>query len=197
MSYGTVESVRENIIALIPAYEENGDITRLLLEDGSISKDERNVRTVKKALARCYVMDLKEQGRQLRASLQRRKLLPFYLNHERVFIPVKMRTARVKDDCCYGYMDWRYIADLEPKEGGGTILRIRNGMEVSVLSSINHVIQQMHSGRQLYDALQQQSGKNLNREQLLLKAARLLAGSLDLIHNGLGKPGRNGGANTI
>jgi hypothetical protein len=197
MSYRTVESLREKIIAILPAYEENGDITRLLLEDGSSSRDDRTVQTVKKVLARCYLLDLKEQARQLQASLQRRKLLPFYLNHERIFIPIKMRAARIKNDCCYGYLDWRCIADLEQHADGGTLVRMRNGLQESALSSTSHIIQQLHTGRQLYEALQQQAGRTHSSEQLLLEAARLLAGSLDLLHNGLGKLGKNGQGKNI
>lgn len=192
MSYGTVETVREKVIGVNPCYEESGDITRLLLEEGQVLWDRRSVRSVIKALGRCYLVDLKEQARQLQATLQRSKLLPFYLSVDRVFIPVKVRTARLKNDACYAFIDWRYIADLSHRDDDTTAIKMSNGLEISTLSSTDHLIRQLHTGRQLYDSLQQKSGQNHSGEQLLLQAARLLVGSLDLIHSGLGKLGRNG-----
>jgi hypothetical protein len=69
---------------------------------------------------------------------------------------------------------------------------MRSNRGLYSLSSSNQLIQQLHMGRQLFDFLQQSSGQNPSGEKLLLEAARLLAGSLDLIHIGLGKLGRNG-----
>jgi hypothetical protein len=69
---------------------------------------------------------------------------------------------------------------------------MRHNLVLNSLSSTTQLIQQLHMGRQLFDYLQQSSGENPSGEKLLLEAARLLAGSLDLLHIGLEKLGKNG-----
>ena len=192
MHCASIETIKERVIGIVPFYEETGDATRVLVEEGDPHWERRSVLSVKKTLARCHLIDVKEQTRRLQEFFKRRKLLPFYLSNERVFIPVKVRKALIKNDSCYGYIDWRYVEDIVKQDTGGTLIKMRSNRGLYSLSSSNQLIQQLHMGRQLFDFLQQSSGQNPSGEKLLLEAARLLAGSLDLIHIGLGKLGRNG-----
>jgi len=187
-----IETVKERVIGIVPSYEETGDLTRVLVEEGDHLWERRSVLAIKRALARCYLVDLKEQKRYLQDFFKRRKLLPFYLSNARVFIPVKVRKALIKNDACYGYIDWRYVESITRQDTGGTVIKMRNNLVLNSLSSSSQLIQQLHMGRQLFDYLQQSSGENPSGEKLLLEAARLLAGSLDLLHIGLGKLGKNG-----
>ncbi len=192
MIFTAIEDVREKVIGIVPSYESSGDISKILLEPGDILWERRSLNPVKRALARCYLLDLQEQRRQLRGFFKRKRMLPFYLGPARVFIPVKVRQARIKNDCCYAYIDWRYI-EIESAQGqAGTVIRVSHGATMPVLSSQATVVQNLHRGRQLYELLQQSQGQNNSKEAVLLEVARLLAGSLDLIHDGLDKPGRSG-----
>lgn len=192
MEFIPIEKIKEQVIGIVPCYEESGDVTRVLTDQGDSLLERRSLLRVKNALARCYLLDLREQNRQIRRLFQRRKILPFYLSPERVLIPVKVRRARIKNDCCYGYIDWRYIEAGADHDKEGTTIKMSNGLELQSLNSPGNLIQNLHRGRQLYELLQHNEGQNPSGEQLLLEAARLLAGSLDLIHTGLGKLGRNG-----
>ncbi|MGI6467576.1 MAG: hypothetical protein ACOX0Q_00835 [Syntrophomonadaceae bacterium] len=192
MTCKPIEAVKEQVIGIVPSYEETGDLTRILLEEGEHFWEKRSVGTIIKALARCYLVDLKEQKGRLQDFFQRRKLLPFYLSNSRVFIPVKVRKALIKNDACYGYINWRYVESITKQDSGGTVIKMRHNLVLNSLSSTTQLIQQLHMGRQLFDYLQQSSGENPSGEKLLLEAARLLAGSLDLLHIGLGKLGKNG-----
>lgn len=192
MIFTAIEKIREQVTGIVPCYETSGDITMIITEHGDSLWERRSLNSVKKALARSYLLDLPEQNRQLRVLFNRRKMLPFYLNPERVFIPIKVRRARIKNDSCYAYIDWRYVKAEANNDTKGTIIGISDRLSLQSLSSHGSVIQNLHRGRQLYELLQHNQGRNPSGEQLLLEAARLLAGSLDLIHSGLGKLGKNG-----
>lgn len=191
MTFTAIEKIHEQVIGIVPRYTSSGDATMVLTDQGEELWERRRINAVKRALARCYQLDLREQQRQLREFLKRRKILPFYLSPERVFIPVKVRRARIKNDPCYAYIDRRYIAS--PNHGQeGIVINMDNGLKLRCSGSPESVVHELHRGRQLYDLLQLNKGQNPSGEQLLLEAARLLAGSLNLIHDGLGKLGRNG-----
>ncbi|MGI6434100.1 MAG: hypothetical protein ACOX0F_01840 [Syntrophomonadaceae bacterium] len=192
MIFTAIEKIKEQVIGIVPSYEARGDVTMVLTDQGDALWERRSLNAVRRALARCYLLDLREQNRQVRGLFKRRKILPFYLSPERVFIPVKVRRARIKNDCCYGYIDWRYIEAQADHDQAGTVITISNGLKLQSLGSLSNLVQNLHRGRHLYELLQHNKGRNPSGEQLLLEAARLLAGSLDLIHTGLGKLGKNG-----
>ena len=65
MTCKPIEAVKEQVIGIVPSYEETGDLTRILLEEGEHFWEKRSVGTIIKALARCYLVDLKEQKGRL------------------------------------------------------------------------------------------------------------------------------------
>ena len=65
MTCKPIEAVKEQVIGIVPSYEETGDLTRDFAGRGRTFWEKRSVGTIIKALARCYLVDLKEQKGRL------------------------------------------------------------------------------------------------------------------------------------
>jgi len=79
-----IEEIHGQLIAFYPIYTDQGNVTRVIyLSDGqgkyASSIDPRQAESVKRALARCYAVDLQSQACLLREKYHRRILLHFYL----------------------------------------------------------------------------------------------------------------------
>lgn len=98
------------------------------------STDLRQVESVKRALARCYAIDLQAQARLLREKYHRRILLHFYLTDGRVFVPFKLRESRISGDACYGYIDIDQVARLVP--GSEPYVKLKTGDRLPLCSNI-------------------------------------------------------------
>jgi hypothetical protein len=94
------------------------------------------VESVKRALARCYAVDLPAQACLLREKYHRRILLHFYLTDGRVFVPFKLRESRISGDACYGYIDIGQVARLVP--GNEPYVNLKNGDRLPLYSNITN-----------------------------------------------------------
>lgn len=134
-----IEEVHSQLIAFCPVYTEAGNMTKLIYNsDGqtsfSSSIDPRQVETVKRALARCYAVDLSAQANLLREKYHRRILLHFYLTDGRVFVPFKLRESKISGDACYGYIDIDQVARLVP--GNDPYVKLKSGDRLPLFSNI-------------------------------------------------------------
>jgi hypothetical protein len=134
-----VEEIHGQLMAFYPVYTAEGNMTRLIFNtDGqkliSSSTDPRQVESVKRALARCYAVDLSAQADLLRDKYHRRKLLHFYLTDGRVFVPFKLRESRISGDACYGYIDLDQVARLVP--GREPHVKLKSGDRLTLFSNI-------------------------------------------------------------
>jgi len=89
--------------------------------------------SIKRALARHYMLDLQAQADFLRHQYLR-NVLHFYLHDGRVFVPFKFREARVNGDNCYGYVEIDQIAALVP--GSPTCVQLKSGGQLPILNRI-------------------------------------------------------------
>lgn len=107
-----------------------------LNDSGTVAslEDPRQVESVKRALARCYTVDLHAQACLLREKYHRRILLHFYLPDGRVFVPFKLRESRISGDACYGYVDMDQVARLVPGTESHVILK--TGSRLPLYSNI-------------------------------------------------------------
>lgn len=126
-----IEEVHGQLIAFYPVYADQGNVTRIIYQEpgavGAFSfMDFRQVESVKRALARCYAVDLQAQANILREKYQRRILLHFYLTDSRVFVPFKLRESRISGDASYGYIDIDRVARLVPGNEPHVILKTGN-----------------------------------------------------------------------
>lgn len=134
-----IEEIHEQLVAFYPVYGDQGSETRLLYagnESDAESEgcDQRQVESVKRALARCYAVDLQAQAQLLRERYYRKFIMHFYLPHGRVFVPLKMRKLRVQGDATYGYVALDRIERLLP--GAEPSIQLRSGSRLPLYSNI-------------------------------------------------------------
>ncbi len=128
-----LERIKDQIIGIQPLYTEIGNSTRLYLQEGEVL-DSRVLYSAILALGKLYAIDLSAQREFLKGVLKRQGVMPFYLSDDRVFVPLKMRKRLTKNDNVYGYVDVRYIGDVIPNGKQGSILKLKDGREISILS---------------------------------------------------------------
>lgn len=134
-----IEEVHGQLVAFYPEYTNQGNVTRIIYMSDLQGKyartiDSRQVESVKRALARCYAVDLPAQACLLREKYHRRILLHFYLSDGRVFVPFKLRESRISGDACYGYIDIDHVARLVP--GNEPYIKLKNGAGLPLYSNI-------------------------------------------------------------
>ncbi|HOQ09530.1 MAG TPA: hypothetical protein PLG09_05345 [Syntrophomonadaceae bacterium] len=177
-----LEQVKDDIILLRPAYGPEGDSTELWTREGVIV-DRRSIRSVKKALARLYAIDLPAQGEQVARIIDRQTVLPFYLPPDRVFIPFKMRKPICANDRCCGYADVNFVDTIGHKDGH-TQLVLKDGRTLDLFCTSATAAQTICLGQKLSSALQAQPGQN--EEEVITQAVLLLLKKLqqlDLVIN--------------
>jgi len=165
-----LEQIKDSIIVLRPVYGPEGDITELWTREGQ-SVDRRSIRSLKKALARLYAVDLPAQGEQVAKLIDRQTVLPFYLPPGRIFIPLKMRTPVCANDRCCGYADVNFVETITRKNGR-TQLVLKDGRTLELFCSAATAAQTICLGQKLGSALQTQP-KN-NDEDVVIQAVMML-----------------------
>jgi hypothetical protein len=163
-----MEKFKEEIIALQPVYTETGNATRMVLHEGE-RMDSRGIRSVIMALARIYAIDLAAQRDSLKTRLNRRGVMPFYLNSERVFVPLKMRIARAPKDMVYGYVDVRFMGEIEAGEDQTCLVPLPGDRQIEVISRRSTVLQCQHMGQRLLEMLR--SEKSIDPGEKILAEA--------------------------
>ncbi len=165
-----LEQIKDSIIVLRPVYGPEGDNTELWTWKGK-SVDRRSVRSLKKALARLYAVDLPAQGKQVARLIDRQAVLPFYLQPERIFIPLKMRTPLCANDRCCGYVDISSVETIGGKSGR-TQLVLKDGRTLDLFCTAATAAQTICLGQKLSSALQ--TRPSLNDEEVIAQAVLLV-----------------------
>lgn len=114
-------------------------MTRMIYGTGdakqeTVGFEPRQVESVRRALARCYAVDLRAQARLLRSRYARKVPLHFYLPDGRVFAAFKLREPLVQGDACYGYVNLERIKRLIPRDPPQLLLD--TGTRLPLCSSI-------------------------------------------------------------
>src|SRR6056297_2415650 len=103
----------DEIIALIPKYEENiGNCTELLKEDSRSYITDKPVNTCLKNMADHYCINLKANRKVYGKMLGIRNKVPIALSDKHVFIFFKARSPIFKNDGANGYVDINYIKEI-------------------------------------------------------------------------------------
>jgi hypothetical protein len=148
-----LEKIKDEIIGLRPVYTDTGNATLIYLREGE-SLDPRGLPAVMTALVGLYAIDLTAQRRQLGKNLDRKTMLPFYLEADRVFVPLKMRKPLAGKDSANGYLDVRYMGDVLEQERDGSVLPLKDGRKIEIFSRRGTVESCRDMGRRLLDQLQ-------------------------------------------
>lgn len=165
-----LEQIVSELVVIRPIYGSCGDNTELWTAEDIII-DRRSVKSVRKAIARIYAIDLAAQAEQVSAVLDRSNVLPFYLEPDRVFIPLKMRNPVHPNDRCCGYVNVNWIREVTHEEDH-TTLRLKDGRILALSCKAATAAQTVYLGRKLQDHLM--PGIDNGDEAVIIQAASLL-----------------------
>jgi hypothetical protein len=177
LTFSKIEHFKDQVIGLRPVYTNTGNATEIFLDSGNIIVDGRGLKSVIKAFARSFAIDLKAQRVMLGDWIQRRSLMPFFVGKNRVFIPLKMRQTITANDASNGYLDVNYISEIKEAEKKRCLLLLTNGITCEVFSNRNTIIQNQHLGLSLLEMLED-PGKESEEENLIVNSARIIARTL-------------------
>jgi len=134
-----IEQIYKEIVAIIPVYTESGNATRILFTDrekgiGSLILCQ-HLESIKQKWARMYAVDLKAQARILQSRYHRSAPLPFYAPDGKIFVPFKLRLAKVAGDTIYGYICLEVIAQIKMISRSDCLLMLTDGAEFPIYSN--------------------------------------------------------------
>ena len=103
-----------DVVGFLPIYKDDiGNCTRVLLENGEIIY-KNSLKSFLNRLCKYYFLDLKEIQLYYGEILGAKNTVPIPFD-KKVFMPVKYRKPRVKNDGAIGYLWIDYIEDFKRK----------------------------------------------------------------------------------
>ena len=158
-----------------PVYLPQGDGTEFAAASGSVHRDLRNARSFRKSLCREFALDYAALRRKYREQ-GCTGLTPLLLAPEYVLIPIKTRPARCGGDPCYGFFNLRMVDCVEKKMDARfrSVLVMKNGLAVPVLSSVKTIKMMMLMGYSLEQAMRVPGRKNNSVSELLIRFLHIL-----------------------
>jgi hypothetical protein len=172
-----IENVKGKVVLFRPVYTGEGNICEVFfLEEEQLKKayDQRNLFTVRQALARSYNLDISAQGRELQQKLKRKFPLPFYLPDGRIFVPLKMRKPLIIRDSTYGYVDLDYIKSVR-KNDKDVRLYLTTGDRIDLYSTSASAYNSIELGRMIADYI---DSKMEDEQEKILGALGILINKL-------------------
>ncbi|MDD2300127.1 MAG: hypothetical protein PHU69_10880, partial [Fermentimonas sp.] len=166
MVFSRVEQVKEDFIVLRPVYVDGANATEIWLKNGEILYDKRGIKGVLKAVGRTYMIDFSAQKKKVAELLQRTAIVPFYIDAQRVFVPVKLRKA-LTNDAVYGYVDLAWLQQVDAVAKNKCRAVVGNGMEINIFSSRNTVVNSQNNGQQVREMLADQVKDEPDEEQVI------------------------------
>lgn len=136
-----LEDCYTEVAGLVPVYTDTGDGCRIICcrADSSVYSycESHSMEAVKRRLARCYALHLGDQARLLQRAYHRSPPLPFYFPDGRIFVPFKLRLAKIPGDGSYGYLEMKMVKNLMPEGRGQCLIKLLDGESLPVFSQIS------------------------------------------------------------
>ncbi|MBS3977556.1 MAG: hypothetical protein KGZ75_12710 [Syntrophomonadaceae bacterium] len=131
--------------------KDGGNCTEIFIKGNNRLVDRRRTKGVLSALARLFARDLVYLRDSSRREANRSHSLPLVLDPAMVLVPVKARTASIKDEGTTGYLVLNKLERVEPldKEGSNSRLIFQDGLEVTTLLSTATVRQRILEAKSL------------------------------------------------
>jgi hypothetical protein len=152
-----LEDVCSEVAGLVPVYSDAGNTCRIICRspaDGNVYSfsESRSVEGVKRILARCCALDLTAQARRLQKEYHRCPPVPFYFPDGRIFVPFKLRLARITGDASYGYIELGIINRIVPGKNGRCQIELINNEALPVCSHITTARLALYFGLEIQKA---------------------------------------------
>lgn len=162
-----IEKLSQPIAVIRPVYTQNGDGCEVITDNGESHYDLRSIKSVKKALARSYALDLKASNVMVSEMLGQGGILPFYLDKGKIYTPFKMRRPLAQGDYCYGYVRQDQVDDIKILKSTPCI-SLQNGRVLELFSSLAAARHNLEAGRRLSQLL----APPVDEEQILIEAIK-------------------------
>ena len=126
------------LVQFQPMYELGyGNVSKVELENGTTFHYRHSCARTKKDVAHYYAMDLWDMRNLYRTATSRSLSVPIVIaSRDLVFVPLRMRTPRTRNDGSVGYIGHRFIADVSRivtgKKFDGLCITLTTGSEVFV-----------------------------------------------------------------
>lgn len=132
---------------LMPVYVEGGgDMTKIVLRQGTSWIDPRPVPAVLKQVARYFGYDLTAVRERYGGILGRKLHIPIPLSAHLVLVPLKMRTPRIQKDGTTGYIATHVVQRVIPdREKTRCKLEVLGNGRVDCLQSSEFALQQLRN----------------------------------------------------
>lgn len=106
------EQIWPGLLCLLPVYTREGNGTEILLEHREPLYSRYKTKTLVRQLARYFMVDMKEAQRKYAAICGRSYAVPLPLRPDFILVPVRARSALVKDDGTRAYVVQSKIAEV-------------------------------------------------------------------------------------
>ena len=137
----------ENIVAIMPFYSTEGDMTAIYLATGEILKTKRRIKTLLQQLATRHKTTLPIL-RNISAQITNlRIMMPLAFSWEFILLPLQVRHPLIAGDNTLGYINLKYLHHLEDNEET-TCLHLTTGQKFQTLwkkeTTEKHISQAKH-----------------------------------------------------
>ncbi|RJX29587.1 MAG: hypothetical protein C4554_00170 [Dethiobacter sp.] len=148
-----LELMKTEIAAIVPAsHTEGGEATLLINVDGNKYLDRRSTGWIIKRLARLYNMDLQAVKENYGPLLGRKRYIPVPFSTRLIYLPLTLKTDTFPIDQKLGYISLEQIQGIK-KENSGSILILKNGLELSCFNTLATIQSRLRESRLLQKIL--------------------------------------------
>ncbi|EOC99400.1 hypothetical protein [Caldisalinibacter kiritimatiensis] len=146
--------VTNKIIAVVPLYiDMKGNSTKITTKESGDVFIYKTIHTVLKLLGKYFMIDLSASRKYYGEVIGASNIIPIPFDSENIFIPVKVRKPLSKNDGSFGYVNLKYIKDIEERKDGVYIV-MKGNNEIKSLQRFKTVQKHINDGKivkRIYD----------------------------------------------
>lgn len=148
----------ESIAAIVPDYQDSGDISIIIYRDGVKETNPRKVRSVIIKLAKHHCADLVLLKKKAAEIAGKTLYNPIVLGPELVLVPLKIRKPRIPNDNTLAYINLASVKSttVSAKKPYKSLVALEGGSSVDSLWSTITVLHQFSHARLISSSLQNQ-----------------------------------------
>ncbi len=145
--------LRRQIVALKPVNAKGiGEATEIYTKSGEMMLDPHGIKSVLRAYIRPWCLDIIALRRAYGPLCGATLAVPLPLEPGHVLVPIKMRTALIKDDAAYGFVDLDSVTGVESvtrksaDDDARTVIQLGQ-LELTTSATLKHVQNRLAKGR--------------------------------------------------
>jgi hypothetical protein len=149
-----------DIWGFTPEYFQGmGEVTRIIVPEGQDQILSMTMRSFRNNLCRFYSIDYYSLRRKYGQIIGSVNCVPLPISSTKVFIQLKVRTPRFRNDSAMGYLDMVSIAQLrEARDNRKTEIVLKDGRKLEVLCSMATVKKHIKNARLVLEHYRNEKG---------------------------------------